>query len=284
MKYNVLKGNEVVKKNLSKKQAEEYCDKMNNEFKEKQESIRKQQHNAGLPLRKSKYELYKVEVVKESKIVRLTESDLIHIVKRVLKEQEEEQSFSDKLKQKLLFFKPFKFTDDRKLKLFKFITNEIKKGEYSDGSDLGVFGNVDFRIYSNKEIIIDGIKTHVTVNILVNKSNIKSGKISPKDVYISLPQFTKGNGSLNFMNENDPEFNEFSNMVLDIFKSNKKHMGMLNKKINYGRTSKVEKKKDDDDVSIWYYLDTDNDSSDDTGGFQGFGGGKFGGGGAGSSW
>lgn len=86
MKYNVLKGNEVVKKNLSKKQAEEYCDKMNKEFMEKQESIRKQQHNAGLPLRKSKYELYKVEVVKESKIIRLTESDLVRIVKRVINE------------------------------------------------------------------------------------------------------------------------------------------------------------------------------------------------------
>ena len=80
MKYNVVKGNEVVKKNLSKKQAEEYCDKMNKEFMEKQESIRKQEHNAGLPLRKGKYELYKVEVVKESKIVRLTESDLVRIV------------------------------------------------------------------------------------------------------------------------------------------------------------------------------------------------------------
>lgn len=63
MKYNVVKGNEVVKKNLSKKQAEEYYDKMNKEFMEKQESIRKQEHNAGLPLRKSKYELYKVEIV-----------------------------------------------------------------------------------------------------------------------------------------------------------------------------------------------------------------------------
>jgi hypothetical protein len=91
MKYNVVKGNEVVKKNLSKKQAEEYCDKMNNEFKDKQESIRKQQHNAGTPLRKSKYELYKVEVVKESKIVRLSEQDLVRLVKKVIKEQGEER-------------------------------------------------------------------------------------------------------------------------------------------------------------------------------------------------
>lgn len=63
MKYNVVKGIKVIKKNLSKKQAEEYCDKMNKEFKDKQESIRKQQHNTGLPLRKSKYELYKIEIV-----------------------------------------------------------------------------------------------------------------------------------------------------------------------------------------------------------------------------
>ena len=84
MKYNVVKGTEVVKKNLSKKQAEEYCDKMNKEFKEKQESIRKQQHNAGLPLRKGKYDLYKVEVVKESNIVRLSEQELVRLIKRVI--------------------------------------------------------------------------------------------------------------------------------------------------------------------------------------------------------
>lgn len=86
MKYNVVKGNEVVKKNLSKKQAEEYCDKMNKEFKDKQESIRKQQHNAGTPLRKSKYELYKVEVVKESKTVRLSESQLTTIIENIVDE------------------------------------------------------------------------------------------------------------------------------------------------------------------------------------------------------
>jgi len=95
MKYNVVKGNEVVKKNLSKKQAEEYCDKMNKEFKDKQESIRKQQHNAGTPLRKSKYELYKVEVVKESKTVRLSESDINRIVKKVIKEQSDEMNPND---------------------------------------------------------------------------------------------------------------------------------------------------------------------------------------------
>jgi hypothetical protein len=65
MKYNVTKNGEVVKKNISKKQAEEYCEKMNQEFMDSQEKIRKQQHNAGLPLKKSKYELYKVEVVKK---------------------------------------------------------------------------------------------------------------------------------------------------------------------------------------------------------------------------
>lgn len=89
MKYNVVKGNEVVKKNLSKKQAEEYCDKMNKEFKDKQESIRKQQHNAGTPLKKNKYDLYKVEVVKESKVIKLTESDLRRIVRRVIMESNE---------------------------------------------------------------------------------------------------------------------------------------------------------------------------------------------------
>jgi hypothetical protein len=85
MKYNVTKNGEVVKKNISKKQAEEYCEKMNQEFMDSQEKIRKQQHNAGLPLKKSKYELYKVEVVKEN-IIKLTESDLTKIITRIVKE------------------------------------------------------------------------------------------------------------------------------------------------------------------------------------------------------
>jgi hypothetical protein len=46
--------------------------------------IRKQQHNAG-SLNKSKYELYKVEMVKEN-FIKLTESDLTRIVKRIVED------------------------------------------------------------------------------------------------------------------------------------------------------------------------------------------------------
>lgn len=88
MKYNVTKNGEVVKKNLSKKQAEEYCEKMNKEFMDSQEKVQKGKVKSGLPLRKSKYELYKVEVIKEN-VVRLTESDLMRIIKRVIKENED---------------------------------------------------------------------------------------------------------------------------------------------------------------------------------------------------
>jgi hypothetical protein len=68
MNYNVIKNKDVVKKNLSKKQAEDYCEKMNQEFMDSQEEMQKQKQKSGLPLRKSKYELYKVEVVKENVI------------------------------------------------------------------------------------------------------------------------------------------------------------------------------------------------------------------------
>lgn len=85
MKYNVVTNGKVVKKNLSKKQAEDYCEKMNKEFMDSQEKVQKQKVKSGLPLRKSKYELYKVEVVKEN-VVRLTESDLIRIIERVINE------------------------------------------------------------------------------------------------------------------------------------------------------------------------------------------------------
>lgn len=94
MKYNVVTNGKVVKKNLSKKQAEDYCEKMNKEFMDSQEEVQKQKVKSGLPLRKSKYELYKVEVVKEN-VVRLTETDLTNIVKRVINEQRDESSFND---------------------------------------------------------------------------------------------------------------------------------------------------------------------------------------------
>ncbi|CAB4130130.1 hypothetical protein UFOVP117_270 [uncultured Caudovirales phage] len=85
MKYNVVTNGKVVKKNLSKKQAEDYCEKMNKEFMDSQEKVQKQKVKSGLPLRKSKYELYKVEVVKEN-VIRLTESDLVRIIERVINE------------------------------------------------------------------------------------------------------------------------------------------------------------------------------------------------------
>ena len=95
MKYKVTKNGEVVKNNMSKKQAEEYCEKMNQDFMDSQEKIRKQQHKSGLPLRKNKYELYKVEVVKEN-VIRLTEDDLTRIVKRVINESSNEEDVKGK--------------------------------------------------------------------------------------------------------------------------------------------------------------------------------------------
>ena len=85
MKYNVVTNGKVVKKNLSKNQAEDYCEKMNKEFMDSQEKVQKQKVKSGLPLRKSKYELYKVEVVKEN-VIRLTESDLVRIIERIISE------------------------------------------------------------------------------------------------------------------------------------------------------------------------------------------------------
>jgi hypothetical protein len=103
MKYNVIKNGEVVKKNLSKKQAEDYCEKMNEKFMDSQEKVQKEKVKSGLPLKKSKYELYKVEVVKEN-VIRLTESDLVRLVKMVINESEE---------------KTIKLTMSQKMKLLK---------------------------------------------------------------------------------------------------------------------------------------------------------------------
>ena len=94
MKYNVVTNGKVVKKNLSKNQAEDYCEKMNKEFMDSQEKVQKQKVKSGLPLRKSKYELYKVEVVKEN-VVRLTEKELTNIIKKVISEQVDDDSFVD---------------------------------------------------------------------------------------------------------------------------------------------------------------------------------------------
>jgi len=216
------------------------------------------------------------------KIVRLTESDLVKIVKRVI---EEEQSFSDKLKQKMLFFKPLKLTDDRKLKLFEFVVDSIDSGDFSTDARRTHQKDVNLVIYSKGEIVIDGIKTTASVVVLNVRKNMDVGRIPSSDVIVQIPKHTKGYGDMGFMDENNPLFQKFVGLCKNIFETDKKlHMELEKTQINLSRVSPHKKKEDEPIPRYGVYYDFDDDDYTNNNGFGGFGGGSFGGGGAGSDF
>jgi hypothetical protein len=218
------------------------------------------------------------------KVIRLTESDLVKIVKRVIEEQD--QSFSDKLRQKMLFFKPLKMTDDRKLKLFEFVVNSIESGNFVTDSYRTNDGDVNLVIYSNDETLIDGIKTKANIVILNTRKKVAIGRIPSYDVIVQIPQNTKGYGDMGFMDENDPLFQKFVSLCQNIFKTDKKlRMELSRKPIDFSRTSPPDKEEDDEPIRRYrVYNDFDNDGYTDDNKFGGFGGGSFGGGGGGSDF
>ena len=218
------------------------------------------------------------------KVIRLTESDLIKIVKRVI---EEEQSFSDKLKQKMLFFRPLKMTDDRKVKLFEFVVNSIESGNYTTDAYRTTRQDVHLVIHSNDETVIDGIKTAASIVVLNVRRKTATGRIPSSDVIVQIPQHTKGYGDMGFMDENDPLFQKFVGLCQDILKTDKKtRMELGRAPIDFSRTSAPDKEEDDDTPIRRYrvYNDFNNDGYTDDDKFGGFGGGSFGGGGAGSDF
>lgn len=220
------------------------------------------------------------------KVIRLTESDLVKIVKRVI---EEEQSFSDKLKQKMLFFRPLKLTDDRKLKLFEFVVNSIESGNYTVDAYRNTVLDANLVIYSNDETVIDGIKTSASIVVSNVRRKTETGRIPSYDVFVRIPQHTKGYGDMSFMDDNDPLFQKFVKLCHNILKTDKRTRIELERPpIDFSRTSSPDKEEDDDTPIRRYrvYNDFNNDgyTDDDNDKFDGFGGGSFGGGGAGSDF
>lgn len=217
------------------------------------------------------------------KVIRLTESDLVKIVKRVI---EEEQSFSDKLKQKMLFFRPLKLTDDRKLKLFEFVVDSIESGNYTVDAYRNTVLDANLVIYSNDETVIDGIKTSASIVVSNVRRKTETGRIPSYDVFVRIPQHTKGYGDMGFMDENDPLFQKFVKLCHNILKTDKRTRIELERPpIDFSRTSAPDKEEDDEPIRRYrVYNDFDNDGYTDDDKFGGFGGGSFGGGGAGSDF
>jgi uncharacterized membrane protein YgcG len=217
------------------------------------------------------------------KVIRLTESDLVKIVKRVIEEQD--QSFSDKLRQKMLFFKPLKMTDDRKLKLFEFVVNSIESGNYTTDAYRTTRQDVHLVIHSNDEIVIDGIKTKASIVVLNVRRKKVTGRIPSSDVIVQIPQNTKGYRDMGFMDDNDPLFQKFVGLCQDILKSDKKTGTELElAPIDFSRTSPPDKEEDEPIRRYRVYNDFNNDGYTDDNKFGGFGGGSFGGGGSGSDF
>ena len=218
------------------------------------------------------------------KVIRLTESDLVKIVKRVI---EEEQSFSDKLKQKMLFFKPLKMTEDRKLKLFEFVVDSIESGNYTVDAYRNTVQDANLVIHSNDETVIDGIKTAASIVVVNVRRKTETGRIPSYDVIVQIPQHTKGYGDMRFMDDNDPLFQKFVKLCHNILKTDKRTRIELERPpIDFSRTSAPDKEEDDDTPIRRYrvYNDFNNDGYTDDDKFGGFGGGSFGGGGAGSDF
>jgi uncharacterized membrane protein YgcG len=218
------------------------------------------------------------------KVVRIKESDLVRLVRQVIKENDEHQSFSDKIKQNLLFFNKFKLTDERKFKLFEFGVKQFEKGNYSDNANLTPENRVGYWIYINSDVIVDGIKINFNLYVRDMKVVIKNNKISSDDVYLNIynPQSTKGSKDFGFIDPSSSLFKRFEKLVIDTFSKNEKYMSLLNKNININTPFPYEPK----DNIIYVYddhhhhrRDHDNDR-----GFGGFGGGSFGGAGAGGNW
>lgn len=219
------------------------------------------------------------------KVIRLTESDLVKIVKRVIKE---EQSFSDKLKQKMLFFRPLKLTDDRKLKLFEFVVDSIESGNYTVDAYRNTVLDANLVIYSNDETVIDGIKTGASIVVSNVRRKTETGRIPSYDVFVRIPQYTKGYGDMSFMDENDPLFQKFVKLCHNILKTDKRTRIELERPpIDFSRTSAPDKEEDDEPIRRYRSSNDSNSygyTDDDDNKFDGFGGGSFGGGGAGSDF
>lgn len=219
------------------------------------------------------------------KVVRIKESDLVRLVKQVIKENEEHQSFSDKIKQKLLFLTKFKLTDEIKFKLFEFGVRQFEKGNYSDNADLVYTNSVGYRIYINSDVIVNGIKINFNLYVRDMKKVIKNNKISSDDVFVDVynPP-TKGSNDLGLIDPDSSLFKRFERLVINTFSKNEKYMSLLDKKIDNSAPFPHKPKDNiiyvyDDDYHHHHHRDHDNDR-----GFGGFGGGSFGGAGAGGNW
>lgn len=214
----------------------------------------------------------------------ITENQLNKII-----ENDEKQSFFDKMRQKVSIFKPVELTDQIKFKMLEFVVDSLNNGDFQVEVDFPVLNTLT--IHTNKKVLINGIKSSVFCTI-PNLRNTLENKIT-KNVYISFHDVNhgQGNNNLGFL---DKDNDLFTQLILNASELEKK----FGKKDWKDRMKNVERNMKKispptERVRDVYYFDDDDDfdifpsgehNDDDDKRFGGFGGGQTGGGGAGGSW
>jgi uncharacterized membrane protein YgcG len=213
----------------------------------------------------------------------ITENQLSKII-----ENDEKQSFFNKLRQKVSLINPIKLTDKDKFKMFEFVVKSMKDNDCKYSIEWPV--NNSITIYPNKEVLINGIKS--TVRCWITNLDKTLEKKSPENVYLEfLGVIQKSEDrTLSFLDKDNKLFGEFISLISDVVAKGydkKRQDNSLKKQTKRTPTPEPKSNNDDDTSLIRISFDDedyrDNDD-DDSHGFGGFGGGSFGGGGAGGSW
>lgn len=210
----------------------------------------------------------------------ITENQLNKII-----ENDEKQSFFDKMRQKVSIFKPFELTDQIKFKMIEFVVDSLNKGDFQVEVDFPVLNTLT--IHTNKKVLINGINSSVFCTIS-NLRETLDNRIT-KNVFISFHDVNHGQGinDLGFLEKDNNLFNQLISKASDL----ENEFGKKDWKNRMKNTERNMRKSvpSPERVRDVYYFDDDFDifssgKHHDDNGFKGFGGGQMGGGGAGGSW
>jgi hypothetical protein len=211
----------------------------------------------------------------------ITENQLKKII-----ENDEKQSFFDKMRQKVSIFKPVELTDQIKFKMIEFVVDSLNKGDFQVEVDFPVLNTLT--IHTNKKVLINGINSSVFCTIS-NLRNTLENKIT-KNVFISFHDVNhgQGNNNLGFLDKDNDLFNQLISNASELEKKFGKK-DWKNRMKNTERNMRKSVPSPERVRDVYYFDDDDFDifssgKHHDDNGFKGFGGGQMGGGGAGGSW
>ena len=211
----------------------------------------------------------------------ITENQLNKII-----ENDEKQSFFDKMRQKVSIFKPVELTDQIKFKMLEFVVDSLNKGDFQVEVDFPVLNTLT--IHTNKKVLINGIKSSVFCMIL-NLRETLDNRIT-KNVFISFhdAHHNQGINDLGFLEKDNNLFNQLISKASDLENEFGKK-DWKNRMKNTERNMRKSVPSPERVRDVYYFDDDDFDifssgKHHDDNGFKGFGGGQTGGGGAGGSW